>query len=843
MPRMASGLFPDLSVVIPSHNRRDRLAETVRALEQQTLEPARYEVIVSLDGATDGSEAMLAALETPFRLRAWSQPAKGAAAARNAGAALAAGEIILFLDDDIEADPGLLKAHLDAREQPGDVVIGYSKPRLAREDRFYEQSLRNWWEDLFIEMASPGHRFGYQDLLSGNVSIPRALFEKVGRFDEGLACREDYELGRRLVQAGARLRFAQGALGHHHDATTLARGMARAMREGEGDLLFARRHPDLLPELDILRPGRIERVTRQFAFRLPLAADALAHSARHLLPLFEALRARGRWGRLYGWLRRYWYMRGVAARLGSLEAYRALVADMDARLRDSPHTTLNLADGLPSSAEPLSIEAGRPVAVLAGARQIATLPRRVGAEPPATHHLRRTLGDRVDDWAWHVAADRIAPPWSACEQDGCAAPLFPSSAHAEEAEFVGEIEMEGWRITPPLPPNHHPARLLVRRGGRPLGWVVQPTAAEGEDRSLAIRAATVEQLRGAILRDDVLQGIGGNPEPGQLPPISVVICTRDRTDYLRRCLAAFAELDYPEFELIVVDNAPRTGDTEALLRDHPNYRYVREERPGLDWARNRGLAEARHEIVAFTDDDTRVDRLWLRGVARAFSNPEVKAMTGLVAPMQLDTPAQRWFEEGYGGMGKGMRPRWFRGAGMSPSELLWASRCGVGANMAMRKSLVAEIGGFDPALDVGTASRGGGDIEFFHRVMARGHTLLYEPGALIWHQHRESWQELHKQVSDNGCAFVAYLITCARNRTVPRRMIIAFAVRNWLGGWLLPNLRAPVKHARWLARGEIKGALQGYRAYRNARREAARLAAPASDGPPLPEKKRSSQSC
>jgi hypothetical protein len=74
-------------------------------------------------------------------------------------------------------------------------------------------------------------------------------------------------------------------------------------------------------------------------------------------------------------------------------------------------------------------------------------------------------------------------------------------------------------------------------------------------------------------------------------------------------------------------------------------------------------------------------------------------------------------------------------------------------------------------------------------------------------------------------------------------MIIAFAVRNWLGGWLLPNLRAPVKHARWLARGEIKGALQGYRAYRNARREAARLAAPASDGPPLPEKKRSSQSC
>ena len=80
--------------------------------------------------------------------------------------------------------------------------------------------------------------------------------------------------------------------------------------------------------------------------------------------------------------------------------------------------------------------------------------------------------------------------------------------------------------------------------------------------------------------------------------ISVVICTQDRTDMLRRCLSAIRALDYPDYEVIVADNAPQTEATRDLVGELGGIRYVREDTPGLDWARNRGIAEARNPIVA-----------------------------------------------------------------------------------------------------------------------------------------------------------------------------------------------------------------------------------------------------
>ena len=103
------------------------------------------------------------------------------------------------------------------------------------------------------------------------------------------------------------------------------------------------------------------------------------------------------------------------------------------------------------------------------------------------------------------------------------------------------------------------------------------------------------------------------------------------------------------------------------------------------------------------------------------------AVTGFVLPAQLETYAQRYFEDIYGGMGKGFRPRTFRRSNMDEGQLLWASGFGVGANMAFRRGLFEKVGLFDPALDVGTETRGGGDVEFFHRVVARGHLCVMNP--------------------------------------------------------------------------------------------------------------------
>jgi glycosyltransferase involved in cell wall biosynthesis len=155
-----------------------------------------------------------------------------------------------------------------------------------------------------------------------------------------------------------------------------------------------------------------------------------------------------------------------------------------------------------------------------------------------------------------------------------------------------------------------------------------------------------------------------------------------------------------------VDNAPLTDDTARFVAPLL-VRYVREERPGLDWARNHGIAEARYDITAFTDDDARPDRGWLRAIAHAFAEPEVMAVTGLVAPAELETKAQIHFEHGYG-MSRKLQRRIIRRDALKNCKLLQAGDFGSGANMAFRRNLFAAIGPCDVALGVDTPSGGGG---------------------------------------------------------------------------------------------------------------------------------------
>src|SRR5687767_9303442 len=121
---------PKVSLIIPSHNRSTSLRRTLDALDRQDCGPAIFEVIVSLDGCTDGSEQMLADATTAYQLSWVSGPASGAAVARNRGVTRARGPLLLFIDDDIEPMPGFVSAHLAAHEASGEpsVVIGYSKP-------------------------------------------------------------------------------------------------------------------------------------------------------------------------------------------------------------------------------------------------------------------------------------------------------------------------------------------------------------------------------------------------------------------------------------------------------------------------------------------------------------------------------------------------------------------------------------------------------------------------------------------------------------------------------------------------------------------------------------------
>ena len=245
----------------------------------------------------------------------------------------------------------------------------------------------------------------------------------------------------------------------------------------------------------------------------------------------------------------------------------------------------------------------------------------------------------------------------------------------------------------------------------------------------------------------------------------MVVCTRDRPAQLATCLPPIQQLHYDSFEVVVVDNAPSNDESaeqfQTVVGDDQRFRYVREPRPGLSRARNRGLAEATFAHVAFTDDDVLVDPLWLDGVARAFSrDPRAGCVTGLVPSAQLDTPYQQYFDQRVW-WSKGVEPHVYDLAEPARESELFpfdAGRLGTGANFAIDRELIERIGGFDPALGAGAPARGADDLDAFVRVLRAGRTIVYEPSAIfVRHLHRTAFEELHRQLYGLPVALSAYI--------------------------------------------------------------------------------------
>jgi GT2 family glycosyltransferase len=324
------------------------------------------------------------------------------------------------------------------------------------------------------------------------------------------------------------------------------------------------------------------------------------------------------------------------------------------------------------------------------------------------------------------------------------------------------------------------AIALVRLHRIPVGLVPLELPVEPEELARAIW----ENAGPAVaqhLRADDLPEVAGLTAAGLAPPmrprcrsarerilarapaVSVVIATRERVSGLQSCLESLLELDYPRFEIVVVDNAPVSDATKRVVDGMSGarvpVRYVREDRPGLARAHRCALEVIDSELVAFTDDDVLVDRDWLTALAEAFAEAaDVACVTGLILPTELETTAQIWLER-RAQLNKGFERTVFRqGDGGHDALFPYASgRFGSGANMAFKVEALRAIGGFDVATGVGTPARGGDDLAAFFRVVKSGFALVYEPRALLWHAYRRDLARLRRQMFDYGAGLTAYL--------------------------------------------------------------------------------------
>jgi GT2 family glycosyltransferase len=365
-------------------------------------------------------------------------------------------------------------------------------------------------------------------------------------------------------------------------------------------------------------------------------------------------------------------------------------------------------------------------------------------------------------------------------------------------------------------PAYTSAWILACRSGIPLGSVeilLNDSVISGDTLEYECR----RQL------DDGAWELSPNPKIDTLPRASIVIPTNlARPDQLLRCVECLTQLDYPDYEIIVVDN--RGGDTPSL--EIPGTRVVREPHPGISAARNRGVSVASGDFIAFTDDDVVVDHRWLRALGERFvREPDVSVVTGLVAPQELETPAQVLFEQSGIGLDRGYVPLTFKRASgyqvlrrdlHSGEENLYSlyrtGEFGLGSNMAFRTTVLRAAGGFDEALGTGTPTCGGEDLAMLVELLAAGHSIGYEPSAIIQHSHRATMEDLERQIYGYGVGFTAMLTAVAFRD--PRHIIgLAAVIPAWLRSLgdasSAKKVRRPEGYPEGLSRTELRGLVMG----------------------------------
>jgi O-antigen biosynthesis protein len=204
------------------------------------------------------------------------------------------------------------------------------------------------------------------------------------------------------------------------------------------------------------------------------------------------------------------------------------------------------------------------------------------------------------------------------------------------------------------------------------------------------------------------------------PSASVVVCTFNGARTIRDTLHGLAKLEYPNYEVIVVDDGSPTDDIARIVGEYKQVQLIRTDNRGLSSARNTGLATATGDIIAYIDDDAAPDPHWLTYLADALVRSDHVGVGGPNLPVPDDGPVADCVAHAPGG----------------PTHVLLSDREAEhvpGCNMAFLKTALLAIGGFDPQFRAA-----GDDVDLCWRLQERGWKLGFSPAAVVWHHRRSS---------------------------------------------------------------------------------------------------------
>lgn len=260
------------SVVIPTYNRLSELQAVVSAVRNQVPEPDfELELVVVNDGSTDGTREWLSAQDMDRDFRAVHQPNAGPARARNRGVEEATGELILFLGDDTEPQPGWVAAHLEQHRLFGGrgalAVLGYTSFASEFDTPFLRFINEYGAQFGYLLIEDPG-AVDFNFFYTSNISLPRELLTELGGFREDFpaAAWEDIEFAYRAASQGLRIRYTPRARTLHRHCIRPRTFCRRQRTSGLSAAIFASLHPELDDFLGLRRPfgrGPLRRLQRR----------------------------------------------------------------------------------------------------------------------------------------------------------------------------------------------------------------------------------------------------------------------------------------------------------------------------------------------------------------------------------------------------------------------------------------------------------------------------------------------------------------------------------------------------------------------------------------------------